>query len=254
VRFAAFAERLWVTTRPLVARARAAGVSAPIGGGSRTDFAQMNMQHALIPFGELEFATYAVNPQVHAFDDLSIVETIGAQAATVASARALAGDRPVMVGPITLRPRFNPNATAPEPAPPPGAPPPRADPRQTTPFAAAWTIGSIHRLAAAGAAALTYFETTGPCGVVGASGAPYPVHDALAALAARGGAALLGVTLRDPLAVEALALGSGARFLVLVANLTAEARRVAVALPSGEERRLDLGPYAVARVATGEAT
>ena len=110
-----------MTTRPLAARARAAGLPAAVGGGSRTDFAQLNMQPALIPFAELDFVTYAINPQVHAFDDLSIVETLGVQAATVESARALAGDRPVVVGPITLRPRFNPNATAPEPPPAAGA-------------------------------------------------------------------------------------------------------------------------------------
>ena len=210
LRFAPFSEQGWVTTRPLAARARAAGLPAAAGGGSRTDFAQLNMQAALIPFAELAFATYAINPQVHAFDDLSIVETLGAQATTVDSARALAGDRPVVVGPVTLRPRFNPNATAPEAPPPPGAAPPQADPRQTAPFAAAWTVGSLHRLAAAGAAALTYFETAGPCGVVDASGAPYPVYEVLAAVAPSAGAELLDVTLRDPLAVEALALRRGA--------------------------------------------
>ena len=249
VRFAPFAEQVWVTTRPLAARARAAGLPAPPGGGSRTDFAQLNMQEALIPFAELAFATYAINPQVHAFDDLSIVETLGAQAATVASARALAGDRPIVVGPVTLRPRFNPNAAAPEPPPPPGASLPQADPRQTTPFAAAWTVGSLHRLAAAGAAALAYFETAGPCGVVDASGAPYPVYETLAAVALSAGSELLDVTLRDPLAVEALALRRGSRLLVVVANLTPEPRACSVALPSGRPRSLELGPYAIARIA-----
>jgi hypothetical protein len=249
VRFAPFAERVWVTTRPLAARGRAAGPPTPPGGGSRTDFAQLNMQETLVPFAELAFVTYAINPQVHAFDDLSIVETLGVQAATVASARALAGGRPIVVGPVTLRPRFNPNAAAPEPPPPPGASPPQADPRQTTPFAAAWTVGSLHRLAAAGAAALTYFETAGPCGVVDASGAPYPVYEALTAVALSAGSELLDVTLRDPLAVEALALRRGSRLLVVVANLTPEPRACSVALPSGQTRSLELGPYAIARIA-----
>jgi hypothetical protein len=258
VRVAPFAEKVWVTTAPLIARARAAGFAAPVGGGSRTDFAQLNMQQALIPFDALDFAAYAVNPQVHAFDDLSIVETIGAQAATVASARALADslpdsrrDRPIVVGPITLLPRFNPNATVREPPPPPGAPPPHADPRQTTPFAAAWTVGSVHRLAAGGAAALTYFETAGPAGVVDAAGDPHPVHDVLAALTPHAGAELLDVTLADPLAAEAIAIRRDGGLLVLVANLTAEPRQLAVALPSGEVHSLDLGPYATARIDSG---
>ena len=247
LRWAPFSDQGWVTTRPLAARVRAVGLPAAAGGGSRTDFAQLNMQAALIPFAELAFATYAINPQVHAFDDLSIVETIGAQATTVESARALAGDRPVVVGPVTLRPRFNPNATAPE-APPPGAATPQADPRQTAPFAAAWTVGSLHRLAAAGAAALTYFETAGPCGVVDASGAPYPVYEVLAAVAPSAGAELLDVTLRDPLAVEALALRRGAELVVVLANLTPQPRACSVALPAGQSRSLELGPYAIARI------
>jgi hypothetical protein len=245
-RVAPFAERVWVTTAPLAARARAAGFAAAVGGGSRTDFAQLNMQQGLIPFDALDFVAYAVNPQVHAFDDLSVVETLGAQAATVASGRTLAGGRSVVVGPITLRPRFNANATAAEPPPPPGTPPRHADPRQATPFAGAWTVGSVHRLAAAGAAALTYFETVGPAGVVDAAGRPYPVHDVLAALAPLAGAELLDVRLRDPLAAAAIALRRDGALTVLVANLTAELRRLAVQLPSGEVRRLALPPYGVA--------
>jgi hypothetical protein len=243
VRFAPFAEQVWLTTHPLVARARAAGVRAPIGGGSRTDFAQLNMQQALVPFHELEFVAYAINPQVHAFDDLSIVETIGVQSATVTSAAALAGGRPIVAGPLTLRPRFHAYATAPEP--------PEADPRQATPFTAAWTVGSLHRLAAAGAAALTYFETAGPGGVVEDSGAPYPVYDALAAAVPHTGAELLDVALHDPLAVEALALRRGAHIFLLVANLTPDPRRVSAALPRGASHSLELGPYAVARMGGG---
>ena len=110
-------------------------------------------------------------------------------------------------------------------------------------------MGSLHRLAAAGAAALAYFEPAGPCGVVDASGAPYPVYETLAAVALAAGSELLDVTLRDPLAVEALALRRGARLLVVVANLTPEPRACSVALPSGRPRALELGPYAIARIA-----
>jgi hypothetical protein len=243
VRLAAFAEKVWITTEPLAARLRAAGARSPLGGGSRTDFAQLNMQAALVPFDRLDFVAYAANPQVHAFDDMSIVETLGAHAETVASARALAGGKPVAVGPVTLRPRFNPNATAPEPPSAPGAPPPHADPRQATAFAAAWTVGSIHRFATGGAAALTYYETAGPAGVLDAAGAPYPVHDVFAAIAGWTGADLLELTLRDPLETAALALRRGGELLILVANLTPDAREVAVALPSGRRRAVRLGPY-----------
>ena len=247
VRFAPFAEAVWVTTPPLVAAARAAGATAAVGGGSRTDFAQLNMRQALIPFGDLDFVTYAINPQVHTFDDMSIVETLAVQAATVESARALAGERPVLVAPITLRPRFNPNATAPEPPPRPGAVPAQADPRQTSRVlrrldgrqpASAGQRGRVRpdllrnrgRMRSRGCLGRAVSRVRRPGG-----GCP-----------ARRGRDPRG-TPRDPLAVEALALRDGDRLLVVVANLTPEQCQVDVALPSGASHALDLGPYATAR-------
>jgi hypothetical protein len=283
VRLAPFAEGGWLTTAALVDRARAAvraaQLAVAVGGGTRADFIQLNSRHAEVPIDRTDFAAYAINPQVHAFDDLSIMETLGAQGATVESARAIVGDRPIVVGPITLKQRFNPVATEPEPPAPAGQPPRSADRRQATSFAAAWTVGSLHRLARAGAAALTYFETTGWGGVLpgpdrpshpsfpAAAGDVYPVYEVLAALADMAGADLLDLSIGDPLATEALALRQGERVLVLVANLTDAPRAVTVALPpelgalrlrqAGAERPLDpagasttleLGPYEVARL------
>jgi len=251
VRFAIFAEKRWVTTRALIERARAASVPTRVGGGSRTDFAQLNMQQASIPISDLEFVTYAINPQVHTFDDMSIMETIGTHAATVTSARALAGDRPLVIGPITLGPRFNPNATSGGGDASSGASQgPVADRRQTTAFAAAWTVGGVHQLATAGSAALTLFETVGPRGIVDVFGAPYPVYEVLAALSPHTGAELLDVRRRDPLSAEAIALRTDAGLMMLVANLTSEQRDLQVKLPTGATRSLELGPYAVARIET----
>ena len=57
------------------------------------------------------YKTNSLNPQVHAFDNASLVETLEAQKWTVESARKFVGGLPISVSPITLRPRFNPNAT-----------------------------------------------------------------------------------------------------------------------------------------------
>jgi len=64
----------------------------------------------------MDAVCYSANPQVHAFDNLSLVEALAGQAYTVTSARSFCGSRPVAVTPITLRPRFNPQAAAPEAA------------------------------------------------------------------------------------------------------------------------------------------
>ncbi|HET7771399.1 MAG TPA: hypothetical protein VFN74_21690 [Chloroflexota bacterium] len=161
-----------VTTEAVAKRARevftAARLSAPIGGGSRADF--VNVNRATLPLPHLDFLTFAVNPQVHAFDDASIMETIEAQSVVLENAQRIAQGRPVRVGPITLRQRLNPAATGPEP-------PPAPDPRQRTDFCAEWTRRSLQALA--GAAALTYFEATGPAGLM-EDGQPFPAYHALA--------------------------------------------------------------------------
>ena len=147
----------------------------PFGSGTNTDF--IFMQRNLPPLDQVDFLAYAITPQVHAFDNLSLVETLACQAATVASARRLAAGRPVYVSPLTLKMRHNPYATAAEPPTPPGQLPPQVDPRQMSLFGAGWTLGSIKYLAAAGAASATYFETTGWRGVMeSAAGSPAPAR------------------------------------------------------------------------------
>ena len=79
-----------------------------VATGTNAYFAELNRQRP--PRGAV--ACYSINPQVHTFDDLSLVETLEAQPATVESALQFC-DRDLIVSPITLRPRFNPNATDP---------------------------------------------------------------------------------------------------------------------------------------------
>ena len=99
-------------------RSPQAGVETLVGGGTRAYFTELN--RATLPLDAMDVVSYTLNPQVHAFDNASMTETLAAQPETVRSARAIVGDRPLVVGPITLRPRFNPNATGPEPKPAPG--------------------------------------------------------------------------------------------------------------------------------------
>src|SRR5207245_9123560 len=81
---------------------------APVAGGTNVYFCELNRNPP--PIEALDAVVYSPNPQVHAFDELSMVESVAAQAGTVTSARALCHDLPVVVSPVTLKPRFNPNA------------------------------------------------------------------------------------------------------------------------------------------------
>jgi hypothetical protein len=122
--------------------------AAKIGGGTNAYFAELN--RARPPVDALDLVCYSLNPQVHASDNASLVENLEAQAATVRGARRFAGTLPIAVGPITLRPRFNPNATGPGPETAPGALPPQVDVRQMSLFGAGWTLGSLKALSLGG--------------------------------------------------------------------------------------------------------
>src|SRR5581483_7287734 len=106
-------------------------------GGTDASFCQLNRSR--IDAAGVDGLVYAIHPQEHAFDDASLFETLSVQGETVLSAHTLFPGVPALVGPVTLRPRFNAAATEPERVPPDGLPP-QVDPRQRTLLAAAWTV------------------------------------------------------------------------------------------------------------------
>ena len=196
---------------------------------------------------------YAMNPQVHAFDDDSLVETLAAQASTVATARSFARGRQVVVSPVTLRQRFNPAATDTSAPVAPGSLPPAVDPRQMSLFGGGWTLGSIAALASAGAASMTYFETVGWRGVMEAGRGPlparpfasrpgtvFPPYHILADLGDRQGTALLQARSTAPREVVALALSRERTVRVLLANVTAHPVEVDVGPLGGDVARVRL--------------
>ncbi len=238
------------TTGPVLQEAIAerdrVGIGAPVGGGSRAYFTELNRAAGSLPLGSMEVLGYGFNPQVHAFDNSSLVETLRAQTETVRSTRAIAPDLTLALGPITLKPRFNPNATGPEPAPKPGSLPSAVDARQPSLFAAAWTVGSLANLAPTSVEAITYFETIGWRGLIERSDHPlrvaafhswagmvFPVYHVLADAAGLTGGEVLACETADPLAVEALAVRLDGRLVVLVTNLRDEPVEVALSLPAG---------------------
>ena len=250
-----------------------------LGGGSRANFAELN--RADLPLDDLDVVTYAISPQVHAFDDGSVMSTLRAQPATVADARRIAGERPLAVGPITLRPRFNPVATGPRTAPAAGALPSEVDPRQTRWFTAAWAVGALAALASADS--VTIFETAGWRGLLAradpalahplvpyAPGRLFPVQAVLRAISGRRGRPVLATTTRhDDHRVATLAVASFCGGVdAVVANLTADPVEVAVDFagrPAARAVLLDgrvpadpevvhLPPYRVAILKTAPAT
>ena len=223
-----------------------------VGAGTNAYFAELN--RACPPLRELKFVCYSVNPQVHAFDTASLVETLEMQGQTVESARQFCGNRPVVVSPVTLRPRFNPNATGPEPPPAPGELPSQVDVRQMSLFGAAWTLGSLKYLAQSGADSVTYYETTGWRGVMETeqgsplpekfrpiAGGVFPLYHVLADVGEFAGGQVRPCASSAPLQVDALVIEATERTRILLTNLSPTQQRVTLVYP-GLSPRVQVKP------------
>ena len=224
----------------------------PVAGGTDMYFCEVNRTRP--EMDAMDGLFWSVNPQVHAFDDVSLVETPEAQGEQVLTALEITGGKPVFVGPITLKRRYNVNATVAEAEREAGELPDPVDPRQASLLGAAWTAASVKYLADAGAAAATYFETTGWCGVIqgdrppplpdrfpGRAGEAFPLYHVLADAAAWRGADVLSCESSSALRVVGLAVRDGEGSHLLVANLTPNVQEMTVAGAAGAAvvRRLD---------------
>jgi hypothetical protein len=155
--------------RFLVDTFRAALPEIKLGIGTDAYFAELN--RASLDVSNIDFIAFSINPQVHAFDDLSLIETLEAQKDTIQTAKQKYKNIPVHVHSVTLKPRFNPNATNTNET---GYP--QSDERQSTDFCYQWTRASIDILQKAGAESITYFETVGLRGIM--NGEKFPVFEA----------------------------------------------------------------------------
>jgi hypothetical protein len=227
-----------------VAAARAALAALPsgisFGGGTDLNFAELNRSRPDV--AAMDAIAFPINPQVHAADEDSMVETAEGVRAVIRTAKSFAAGRPVLISPISLRPRFNPD----EPDAPDGPAatlPGNADPRQMSLFGACWALVTMKALAEEGTHATTWFETTGPRGVIDGDtaqpasslfplhpGLVFPVYHLLRDVCEFGGAQLLACS-GDPLPVAAIAVRRGDRSAILVANLRPEPSAIEVRLP-----------------------
>lgn len=233
--------------RQLASELAAAGVRLPIGGGTRGNFAEIN--RAELPLEEMDYAVYPINPQIHAFDDASIIETLEAQPATVRTAKARASSLPLHVGPVTFKPRVNPYAANEVEAAKAERREGWEDARLRTPFGAVWTLGCLAQLGRAGADRVTLHEDAGALGLMPEGGASaYPVYELLKLAGEWAGAELLDARVNRPLAAGALALRLNGRRRLIVANYTDAELKVHVAGEGADApvRKLTLAPYGFA--------
>lgn len=234
-----------VTTEPIILKVKKlveeAGLTIKIGGGSRAFFTELN--RAKLPLDQMDLINYTINPQVHAFDNHSLIETISAQPITVESAREIAPNLPISISPITFKMRFNPNATGSASQLKPGELPQDVDVRQMSLFGAGWTLGSIHQLGKKDVTLLSYFETTGMKGVMEDTGETvFPMYHIFAEIGEYKESEILDASVNDPLSGEVLALRKGSAARILVTNYKNKLQKLQLHLPkfsTGKLRFLD---------------
>ncbi len=143
------------------------------GAGTDYNFRELNTNR-FTPKG-LDFICYSIQPQEHAFDDRSVMETLEAQKETVLSAKTIYPGLAIHVSPVTLKKRSNPYAKGDKSL----SIKEQYDARLHTEFGAEWMMGSIEQLATGGATLITYFEPSGQLGIMDDAGVPFSVGEAL---------------------------------------------------------------------------
>ncbi|MGH9341053.1 MAG: hypothetical protein ACRD1R_16020 [Acidobacteriota bacterium] len=181
---------------------------AKFGAGSSANFTELNRERP--PVQVLDLVCYSANPQVHAFDNKSLVEALEMLGQTVANAREFSNNLPVAVTPLTLCPR------------------PRADVRQRSLFGAGWTLGSLKYLCESGAHSITFFETTGSAGVMEGGSTAFPLYHVLADAGEFAGGRVIPSRSNQPLRAEVFAVRKGNRTCILLANLCPDVQLIQI--------------------------
>ncbi len=212
------------------------GLSAPVAGGTDQWFAELNRNE---PNLDLDLVSFSITPQFHLSDDESLFESLPIQGLTVRAARDLYNGADVAVSPLTLHLRDSQSIRDGHAEP--------EDPRQTSLMAAAWTAGSQIQLAATGVKSLTYFELVGSRGVIAPRDmlptVVFPAYHALLDAARRAGAAVRTVSNPESKGLAVGAYDYADSTEISIANFTPFRRTVTVEPVSSSYllgRRLDL--------------
>ena len=194
-------------------------------------FTELNRKRP--PLDLLDAVTFSTSPLVHAADDRSVMQSLEALPAVAASARAIAGDRPLLIGPSAIGCRDNPYGPGPL-ANPGGA---RlamsgADPRQRGLFNAAWTFGYIAAFATADAniARIAVSAPVGDHGILDEAGL-FPVFEVIRGMASLRGAVLHDMRIGQPDRLAGLLAVLPDRCELWIANLTAHPQIAAISDP-----------------------
>lgn len=150
--------------------------------GTRAHFTELNRSIELFRAWDGPL-TFSVTPQMHDRSRAQVTESVRMQRWVAMSASRLAAGRPLHVGPVTLRPRWNAVATTPRRAATgatvvdgygPEHVPDATDPEQHSRPAGRWFAATVAALTVPGVVSITLAEAWGPRGVVTSAGLRSP--------------------------------------------------------------------------------
>lgn len=247
-----------VTSDAEMQRARnALGTDLPWCAGTDLYFTELNRQPP--DTTDASWVAFSLNPQVHSHDDRTVMQNTATQQVMARDIVSLAGDARIHLGPVSLRPRFNPNATDPASDVSSTALPSSVDARQRTWIGAAWTALALRSAATPGTiGAITYFEALGwrglrerDTGSVDSAAFPslpgeeFPVYALLRDL--RESSRLHPTLSHQPEVADALVVAtSQGEIRAFIANLDDKARTVE--LTGAVSATIEVEPYTLAHV------
>lgn len=173
---------------------------------------------------ELDFVTHGFAANIHAADDISVMETLETIPHMARTMRARFGSIPHHIGFAAIAMREAPYGAGPVPNPHGGrVAASRVDPRQRGLFGAAWVLGFAARAAQEGIAAISLAMPAGPFGIMPgeAEARAYPVQAVLRGLASMAGRPRREVTISRPGEIQAVACEGERGTELWIANLTA---------------------------------
>lgn len=238
LRWLIFEKGKYITTKDICLKAQklitAFDSGAVIGGGSNADFYELNTGR--IPHEYLDFVSFSLNPQVHSDDNDSLVSNLESLSMMVESASDLSDGKPVIISPITLKPRFNPSAITNELLRTDFANlPPEVDQRQMSLFGASWTIGVLSILLYSKISSLTFYETTGWRGLmdiekvsnlskefISIPDGVFPIYHVFADIGEFRSGSLFNSFSSDPKNISCFGMRKGNNIQLIVSNLSRE--------------------------------
>ena len=210
-----------------------------IGSGTNVFFTDLN--RSVTPTEIMDFVSYSINPQVHAFDNLSLIESLEAQGKTIESAKKLSKNKPIAVTPITFKMRFNPNADTLNEELKNDQLPSQVDVRQMSLFGAGWTLGSLKYLCESSPHSLTYYQTIGWRGVMetmdgspvpkifySLKGGVFPLYHVFADIGEFAYGKIISTVSSNPLKINGLALYKENKIRVIIANLNYDTQNIVI--------------------------